>query len=235
MSNWLEKIIDLAAITNSARLFEQELGQIIARAGFDWFVYLHVRPCGSRFVSNAPKSWQKTYRDGGLLVCDPLVLMARSSTRPFSWTMKQLRHNARREALPAVQAARECGFASGLTIPVGTAFGQVALLTAISRHPVSGPTCTVDEVLAATAVAQLHAFYQRAHHAGAAIARPVTLTPKQALCLKWSAEGKSMRAIAALEAMSYSAVAFHLLNARQALDALSLPQATAIATELRLI
>ena len=44
-----------------------------------------------------------------------------------------------------------------------------------------------------------------------------------------------MRDIAVLEDMSFATVNFHLNNARKALDAGSLAQATAIATRLRLI
>ena len=44
-----------------------------------------------------------------------------------------------------------------------------------------------------------------------------------------------MRAIATIEGMSFATVNFHLNNARKALDAGSLAQATAIATRLGLI
>ncbi|RWC83394.1 MAG: hypothetical protein EOS31_12340 [Mesorhizobium sp.] len=38
----------------------------------------------------------------------------------------------------------------------------------------------------------------------------VELTARQALCLRWSVEGKSMRAIAAMEGMFFATVNFHL-------------------------
>ncbi len=44
-----------------------------------------------------------------------------------------------------------------------------------------------------------------------------------------------MRAIATIESMSYATVNFHLNNARKALDAASLSQATALATKMKLI
>lgn len=234
MNNWLEKIIDLASITNNLRLLEEELGRIARGAGFDWFIYLHVRPGGSRFVSNASRRFQETYKKDNLLECDPLVAMARAGLRPVPWDIKELRRRSRREGWPFLAAARQAEFASGLTMPAGTAFGQLALLTLISRKPGLGSAAVIDDVLAASAVAQLHAAFQR-DQTRSTIAAPVELTAKQALCLRWSAEGKSMRAIATLEEMTYSTVAFHLLAARRTLDALSLPQATAIATKLRLI
>ncbi|MER9477596.1 LuxR C-terminal-related transcriptional regulator [Mesorhizobium sp. M0520] len=44
-----------------------------------------------------------------------------------------------------------------------------------------------------------------------------------------------MKAIAAIEGMSFATVNFHLNNARKALDVGSLAQATALATKLKLI
>lgn len=63
----------------------------------------------------------------------------------------------------------------------------------------------------------------------------VELTAKQALCLAWSAEGKTMKDIASIECMSYATVNFHLNNDRKALDASSPAQAAALATKLKLI
>jgi LuxR family transcriptional activator of conjugal transfer of Ti plasmids len=116
----------------------------------------------------------------------------------------------------------------------GTAFGQLALLKLISRTPGSAAAAVIDDMLAAAAVAQLHAAFQR-DPTRSTIAAPLELTAKQALCLHWSAESKSMRATTTLEEMTYSTVAFHLLAVRRTLDAFSLPQATAIATKLRLM
>jgi LuxR family transcriptional activator of conjugal transfer of Ti plasmids len=92
----------------------------------------------------------------------------------------------------------------------------------------------IDQAAAITAVALLHASLER-HDVEPTAARSVELTAKQALCLKWSAEGKSMKAIATIENMSYANVSFHLNNAKKALDASSLPHATALATKFKLI
>ena len=97
-----------------------------------------------------------------------------------------------------------------------------------------GDRSGLDQLAAVTAVGYLHAKIEQQRGGNLA---PVNceLTPKQALCLKWSAEGKSMRAISTIEGMSFATVNFHLNNARKALDAGSLAQATAIATRLGLI
>ncbi len=63
----------------------------------------------------------------------------------------------------------------------------------------------------------------------------VRLSPMQAVCLRWSAEGKTMKEAAMIEGIRLSDVAFHLENARRALGAVSLAQAIATATRLQLI
>ena len=104
--------------------------------------------------------------------------------------------------------AESFGISSGMTIPVRTAFGHMAMLTSVRIGKTGLPE--------------------------AARRTRIELAARQALCFKWSAEGKSMRAIAQIENMSLATVNF-LNNARKALDAGSLPQAIATATKLKLI
>lgn len=108
------------------------------------------------------------------------------------------------------------------------------MLTLASNKQSLSLKTDIDQIAAVTSVALLHASFER-NKAEPTAARSVELTAKQALCLKWSAEGKSMRAIATIENMSYGNVNFHINNAKKALDATSLPQATALATKLKLI
>lgn len=110
----------------------------------------------------------------------------------------------------------------------------MSMLTLASNKTSLSLDTDIDQVAAVTSVALLHASLE--HHAiEPTAARSIELTAKQALCLKWSAEGKSMKATATIENMSYATVNFHLNNARKALDASSLAQATALATKLKLI
>jgi LuxR family transcriptional activator of conjugal transfer of Ti plasmids len=108
------------------------------------------------------------------------------------------------------------------------------MLTLASNKPSLSLETDIDQIAAVKAVALLHASLEH-HDAEPTAAQSIELTAKQALCLRWSAEGKSMRAIATIESMSYATVNFHLNNARKALDAASLSQATALATKMKLI
>lgn len=62
-----------------------------------------------------------------------------------------------------------------------------------------------------------------------------SLNNRQAMMLRWSAEGKHVRDIALIEKVSCHNVSFHLNKARRALNANTIAQATAIATKLKLI
>ncbi|MCV3739534.1 autoinducer binding domain-containing protein [Rhizobium sp. TRM96647] len=234
MQRWLLKIIDLASTAQDAAMLKRELGRIVERAGFDRFIYLDIRPSGTKLVSNAPREWQARYLMENWALHDPVITLARKSVRAFRWDLKQWSTLARSHASDLLLACQAAGMSGGLSIPIKTGFGHLAILTMTTFRPERFTDLPVDEVVAATAVAQLHCRLQTC--TGTAPATIVTaLTPKQALCLRWAAEGKSMKDIAAMEEIKSSTVVFHLNNARKTLEAMSLPQATAIATKLQLI
>lgn len=130
--------------------------------------------------------------------------------------------------------ASEVGIRSGISIPVRTPFGNLAILTIASGERSVPVDCTGNAAAAASAVAFLHATVEAMQLSSATGDRPL-LTERQAVLLRWSAEGKAMKDIAMIEKTSYHNVNFHLNNARKALDATTLAQATAVATRLKLI
>lgn len=108
------------------------------------------------------------------------------------------------------------------------------MLTLASDKPSLDLETDFDQVAAATTVGYLHAKIEQ-QNSDVVRGSICELTPKQALCLEWSAEGKTTRGIAVHEDMSFATVSFHLNNARKARDAGSPAQTTAIATKLGLI
>ena len=201
--------------------------------GFDCYAYLNVQPVRLFAVSNYHPEWQGRYLTRDYASIDPVVAMAKQQMKAFTWAAgapRSLSKPLRR----FYSEAGDFGIRSGISIPIRTAFGHMSMLTLASHKPSLCLETDIDQIAAVTAVAQLHAKMEQQDVEPTASVE-IDLKAKQALCLKWSAEGKTMKDIASIEGMSFATVNFHLNNARKSLDAVSLAQATALATKLKLI
>ncbi|MBW8285749.1 MAG: LuxR family transcriptional regulator [Rhizobium sp.] len=228
------RIIDLASSLPDVEELKRELGRVAGRAGFDNFVYLNLHASSAEMMSSLPTNWQQRYLLEDWSLSDPVVRAGRRSMRAFTWHLDEFQVASRRRTEEQLLAARDHGLNCGLSVPVRIGFGHLAIFSFTAREHERLAGRHVDDLVAATAIAQLHCCLR-----GKATREPSrtvsNLTPRQAVCLRWTAEGKTMQDIATMEEMTYSTVAFHLNNARRVLDAGTLPQATAIATRLGLI
>ncbi len=231
---WFERLTDIASVCRTEDMLKDALQELVADLGFDCYAYMYVQPSRTFAVSNYPAEWQKLYFDRGYLAIDPVVKTAKTTLRTFTWhTASPCR--PRTHAMRRFNSeAADFGIKSGITIPIRTAGRHMSMLTLASNEPALTLDKDIDHVAAAIAVTYLHTKFEQFNAAPTA-RETFELTPRQALCLKWSAEGKTMKDIAAIENMSFATANFHLNNARKVLDALSLAQATALATKLGLI
>lgn len=234
MREWFQKLIDISGLVRNDMLLKKSLEELSQELGFDCYAYLNVQPVRTYAVSNYAPEWQSRYLALDYTKVDPVVSMARTTMKAFTWAAADSKRNSTKAIRTFYSEAGDFGVKSGISIPIRTAFGHMSMLTLASSKASLSLKTDIDQVAAVTAVALLHAALEH-HNVEPTSARSVDLTAKQALCLKWSAEGKSMKAIATIENMSYANVNFHLNNARKALDASSLAQATALATKLKLI
>ncbi len=234
MRIWFQKLTDISSIAHTEDMLKQALAELTPEIGFDCYAYLNLQPVRSFAVSNYPLEWQVRYLAKHYMRTDPVVSTARSVMRAFTWAAEAQRRVTSKQLRRFYSEAADFGIMSGISIPIRTAFGHMSMLTFASHKPSLTLEKDIDQLAAVTAVSMLHAKLEQKDVVPTASAR-VELTVKQATCLKWSAEGKSMRAIASLENLSFGTVNFHLNNARKALDAGSLSQAAALATKLKLI
>lgn len=234
MKAWFQKLIDVSSVARTEDVLKQALPELAQELGFNCYAYLNVHPVRIFAVSNYPAEWQVRYLGRAYTAIDPVVSMARDMMKTFSWAAGNPKDAASRQVRKFYAEAGDFGIKSGISIPVRTAFGHMSMLTLASDRSALTLEKDIDQIAAATAVALLHATIDRQETEPTAQAT-IELTAKQALCLAWSAEGKTMKDIAAIEDMSYATVNFHLNNARRALDASSLAQATSLATKLKLI
>ncbi|MEO9340942.1 autoinducer binding domain-containing protein [Mesorhizobium sp. SB112] len=234
MNLWFQKLTDLIAVTRDEAALRKALVGLVQQLDFDFYAFMHVQPIRTVVISNYPAEWQLRYISQDYAKIDPVVAAARRKMEAFDWEWSAARRTGSTAVNRFHAEAIAFGIKSGISIPVRTAFGHLSILTLASGKEAVSLQEDIDPIAAATAVAQLHARLEL--HAGDTVAcTRVKLTAKQALCLKWAAEGKTMRSIAMIESMSFANVCFHISNARRALDADTLPQATARATQLRLI
>ena len=234
MRTWCQRLTDLASVSTTDEMLKGAFPALVQDLGFDCYAYLYVEPVRTYAVSNYAEEWQERYFNKCYHHVDPIVRTACASMRAFAWVTPPSREATTREVRCFYSEAADFGIRSGISIPVRTACRHVSMLTLASSKPSLSLDKDIDQIAAVTAVAYFHAALE-AHRAQPTAFNRCRLTPRQALCLKWSAEGKSMKDIAVLENLSFATVNFHLNNAREILDAASLAQATALATKLKLI
>ncbi|WP_235695871.1 autoinducer binding domain-containing protein [Agrobacterium larrymoorei] len=233
MNQWFERLIEQITLTHDEVAARRTLEGLSKEAGFRAYAYLNLQAGTQTVISNYHEDWQHRYIDKSLARIDPVVRNARSHFEAFAWSA-ETSLKISKERRHFYSEAAEFGIRSGITVPIRTGFGRIAMFTLASDDTKLPEGLTLNPVLAASAVAQLHSRL-RCLGAKPTYHTPIRMKPAELTCLRWSAEGKSMKAIAVIEDMSYANVAFFLRNAKSALGATSLPQATAMAKEFGLI
>lgn len=233
MNQWFERLIEQVALAHDEAAVKATLEKLSREAGFDAYAYLNLQAETQAAISNYDVEWQQRYFEKSYALIDPVVRNARDQLEAFAWS-NEASPKMSKERRSFYREAGQFGIRSGITIPIVTGFSRKALLTFASDDAECARGQILNPVLAASAASQLHSKYN------SLVTRPTGHTPmrlklNELTCLRWSAEGKSMKAIATIENDSYSNIAFHLRNAKSALGATSLPQATAIAKEFGLI
>lgn len=234
MKTWFQKLTDISSVARTERMLKEGLAELVQTLGFDCYAYVNLQAVRTYAVSNYPSEWQARYLAQNYAKVDPVVSMAQARMRAFAWVAESPRHSTDKLVRRFYREAGDFGIRSGISIPIRTAFGHMSMLTLASHKRSLSLEKDIDQIAAVTAVSQLHAKFEQQDVEPTASFH-VDLKAKQALCLKWSAEGKTMKDIAAIENISFATVTFHLNNARKALDVGTLPHATALATKLKLI
>lgn len=231
MNDALQKLIDMSVASRDDGLTPSALREWINSSGFDGLTLLRLQGAATNYFGSHADDWQKTYIDNGFFRHDPVVDMARRHRRVVTWQLESLVSGRPAETKAMCKLAIGHGIRSGLTVSISIGFGRSAVFTLYSASASPPEIAGIDQILLASAVTHLH-HSLRLNFADMA---PPLLKSKEVQCLRWAAEGKSMREVARLEGLSYSTVRFFLDRAKAALGAVSLPQATALAKEFDLI
>ncbi len=233
MDRWLQRLTEQISLAHDEIAIRETLQKITVQAGFDSYAYLSLQGETEKAISTYPQDWQHRYFEKSYARIDPVIRSARSEHAAFSWSNVPTKRQSKERRTFFGEAA-EFGIRSGITIPVKIGFARMAMLTFASSTAEFGGAQSFSPVTAASAACHV---YSRVDLVGIKPTNhtPIRLRAGELTCLRWSSEGKTMEDIATLENIRYSSVAFFLRNAKRALGAATLPQATALAKEFGLI
>ena len=234
MQHWLDKLTDLAAIPGDEGILKNALATLTEQLGFAGYAYLNIQPGRSIAISNYHPEWQSDYFKRGYLAIDPVIRRARSLKRAFTWGGEQQVPRTSKAERSFFAHAAEFGIRSGVTVPIKTAYGSIALFTLASEKPAVDLDREIDPVEAASAVAQLHARINFAD-ATPSVEEPLGLDPKGAAYLSWIAVGKTMEEAADLEGVKYNSVRVKIAETKKRFDVHTLTHLTAVAIRRKLI
>ena len=231
----LASIIDCAFSIGSEPALQKAIGRVAERNGYESFAYLNLRAATAQnfAVSNYAPEWQSLYFDRSYMIVDPIVTMGKRLMQIFKWSVDAERKLANADQRGFWDQAADFGIRNGLTIPITTGYGQVAMLTFATSS--KGPPHEVvpsDIGLAATAVAFLHLRFRNTLHA--TMVRNPGLTDREALCVRWATTGMPMQQISSITGHSFHTVRFDLDNVRAKLGARNLQETLCVATSMRL-
>lgn len=227
-------LIDRLSLPLEERAARRALRDFAQEAGFDFFAYLYLRGPESFAVSNYAREWQQLYVERDFIRIDPVVTGAKHGPPIFSWSAEQARRSGRRDVAGFFAEAERFGIRSGISISIPVGFKERMVFTLASGRPVSPLDNDIDPVTAAVAVAFVHSRLGGAS-SDASLASGIRLSPREAECLRWFAEGMPMAEIALTLGISYRSVRAYLDEAARKLEAANTRQASSIAIRLGLI
>jgi len=207
--------------------------------GFCKFTYLGFRRPGPQlpvYVTTYPTEWVYHYVGRRYQEIDPVVIKARQNMLPFAWDEHAAGLHASREQHRFFGEAAEFGIRAGLTVPIHDSQAGLATVTFVSDEK---PTRIPRQLQHHRNALHLAAIYFHAH-ARQKLEDPLELerphlSPREIACLQWVVRGKSTWDIAEILSISRRTVVFHVENAKRKLNAVTLPQAVAIALYNKLI
>lgn len=234
LNKLLLHLIDTLSLPLEERAARRALWNFAEDAGFNYYAYLNLRGQESFAVSNYPKEWQDRYIQMNYLRIDPVVTKAKHGPPIFSWSVEEAKRMGRRDVTRFFADAERFGIQSGLSVSVPVGFKDRMVFTLASGKPEVCIDEDPDPVTAAIAVAFVHSRLGAATR-DAALATDIHLSPREAECLRWFADGMSMPDIADTLGIGYRSVRSYLDEATRKLGAANSRQAATIAVRLGLI
>jgi DNA-binding CsgD family transcriptional regulator len=198
--------------------------QVLKDLGYDSVVYSLLtdhpsigREAGHGVMGNYPTDWMDYYMAKGYFAKDPIPRHAFTTAAAYTWdhVVSTCAISTRQRRL--MHEAEEARLKSGAAVAIYGPNFEVAGVGIASTTGGVRPSADVLSVIRALSH-QFHFAYSRFDLPQATPDKMVYLTPRETEILSFSAEGKSIPAIAAILSISEAGVKFHLQNLYKKLD-----------------
>src|SRR5882672_12215285 len=238
MHRIFQNFIDRLSSASNSDALRDAMSQAAAGLDLSCFAYLSMpdKTGGQAgLISNYPSAWTTQYLQRHYERFDPVITRALGHPEPFEWGLG-VGSLAPSKSQELLEEAARFGIRYGFTIPIHNDSGPVAAVTfaADERRPQFERTISEH-----ARVLQLMAMYFHAHaQRRIGSNRPVadaSLSPREAECLEWAAQGKSAWEIGTILGISRHTVATYLENAKTKLGVRTIVQAVARVTASKLI
>ncbi len=227
-------LIDTLSLPLDERAARRALRDFAEEAGFTYFAYLYLKGPETFVVSNYPREWQALYVEKNYLRIDPVVTNAKHGPPLYTWSGEGARRVGRRTVSQFFSDAALFGICSGLSVAVPVGFRDRMVFTLAGAEQRVYLESGIDAVTAAVAVAFVHSRLASAR-GDASLASEIRLSPREAECLRWFAEGASMPDIAMMLNLSERTVRSYIDVATRKVGAANNRQAGTIAARMGLI
>ncbi|WNO10688.1 LuxR family transcriptional regulator [Teredinibacter sp. KSP-S5-2] len=179
-------------------------------------------------ISNYPDEWIKTYFSEKLQKHDPVVKYCFENTSPIRWDkLIKMDKYTDHYGEGVMQRAASLGLVNGLSIPVNTRSGEIAIFSLASKRDEN-----IDErMMKVLSYAQVFGAlamdtFQRLRRDEPG-RKKEKLTPREIECLFWACEGKTTWEISKIVDVSERTIIFHLTSATKKLGAVNRQHAVA--------
>jgi DNA-binding CsgD family transcriptional regulator len=184
-------------------------------------------------VSSYPQKWQSHYLKNGYDRIDPVLRACATGVLPVEWSRVKNNDEESRDFFGEAETFGVGRF--GLTIPIRGPHDEFALFSVAANTSEREWDAIRHHHVPSLLLLSFH-FHEwiRLSKTHGTIAVP-TLSRREAECLRWISEGKSLWEISTILGVSERTIRFHLDNVRIKLDAVNTMQAAAKAISLGLL
>jgi LuxR family transcriptional activator of conjugal transfer of Ti plasmids len=230
MHRIFQNFIDCLSSASNSDALRDAMSQAAAGLDLSCFAYLSMpdkTESLAGLISTYPSAWTTHYLKSHYERFDPVIIQALSDPEPFEWGLG-IGPLAPSKSQELFEEAARFGIRYGFTIPIHSNNGPVAAVTFATDERRRQFERTISEH---ARVLQLMAMYFHAHaRRWIGSRRPMvsaSLSPREAECLEWAAQGKSAWEIGTILGISRHTVATYLENAKIKLGVRTIVQAVA--------